>query len=114
MRLITYIGYLRPSMTAVVFAFGDRPELSTSEAIELALLLEDTRTVAGFRAASQIRGRASRDPGLGETRSEVDLSRGQLRLMYNVLREVSPTFDTDAIVYLRLQLMRELNVASDT
>jgi len=100
-------------MPGVVFAFGDRPGLSAAEALELAALLETTRTSVALEAASQIRSEATRDPGQGEASSYVALRPSQLRLLYEVLREVSPTFDSEAIVRLRIELMRELNLAGD-
>jgi len=98
-------------MAAVVFAFGNRPRLSASEAMELATLVENTDTAAGVRAAAAIRSKVSRDPHERLTEPYVELTAGQLRLMYDVLRAVSPTFDSEAIVQLRLELMRELNLA---
>jgi len=100
-------------MTAVVFAFGDRPALSPTEAIEVATLLENTRVSLGREAAAEIRSKINRDPHEDEPSPYVELRRVQLRLVYDVLREVSPTFDSEGIVHLRLELMRELKLAGE-
>jgi hypothetical protein len=74
-------------MAHVVFALGDRPELSQDEALELAELLRHGRSFAAQSAFRKIRSQASRDPDRGEVSKNIELDRDELAELEAVLAQ---------------------------
>jgi hypothetical protein len=74
-------------MAQVVFALGDRPELSQDDALELAEQLRQGASFAAQSASRKIRFQASRDPDRGEVSKNIELDRDELAELEAVLAQ---------------------------
>jgi hypothetical protein len=93
----------------VVFAIGNRPGVSRDEALELAELLSQRRTLAALRLAARIRIEASRDPDRPSTREDIDLDEMEAPELLVVLAEQHAEVETESLGRLRAELLEHLS-----
>jgi hypothetical protein len=95
-------------VAAVVFAFGNRPEINDADALDLADFLTFQDNPVGHHAAAKIRSQAIRDPDR-EIRCDVELNPDEMATLLALLDE--PALEDDAIENLRQELAKALERA---
>ena len=88
-------------MSAVRFAFGDRPEIAQPDALELVNVLFERANIAASRAAAKIQHEAKKGPE--EPRADVQLNREALEQLVEVLSETRWKGDPRKVAHLRQQ-----------
>jgi hypothetical protein len=102
------LQYPERAVAAVVFAFGSKPGMPGDDALELARLLELTRSVAGVEAAGKIRQQARRDPDRSEKSQDVDLTDDELRALADVLEQEPWPKEQEWYPHLRNEVLKTL------
>ena len=95
-------------MAAVVFAFGQKPGVEQTDALEIETLLGRSRNMAALRAASKIGGQARRDSDRGGSSEHLDLNDDEMIELYSVLTEPFAIPDRVALRRLRVELAAAL------
>jgi hypothetical protein len=98
---------------AVVFAFGDRPGVPAEDAVQLADLLAQQRSLASDSLAAKIREQAKRDFAAGEKSEDIELSADEMVALSHVLAVEPWPKEQPWFEHLRDELNRHTGLASD-
>jgi hypothetical protein len=96
-------------MSAVAFAIGSKPGLSSHEAEDLARLLELARNLTAVELAGKIRQQARLDPDRLPASIDIELDRDELQQIAAVFADGPDLLEIPAFAHLHDEVLATLN-----